>query len=945
MTERKDCKQYSGNTDVLKLLHTRLVNVMLKLGYKDLTPIQELAIPQVLRCRNVLIIAPTGSGKTEATLFPIISEIIRHGYKPIAALYITPLRALNRDIFNRLIKICDLLGISVDIRHGDTPQSRRKLIDMSPPHIIITTPETLSYILINKRLRPHLRHVRWVIIDEFHELLSSKRGAQLLINIARLERISKYRIHRIALSANVGDMDKIKEYLVPNSAVCEAVISAIRESEVKVVPCIGKDKHEVIADIVKNEGRALIFTNTRDEAEWLGSKLMGKGINLRVHHGSLSKSERIEAERLLKKGEIKAIVATSSLELGIDVGHIPIVIQSSSPRQANKLLQRIGRSMHRFYLKARGVIVTSDSIDDTLESAVIARRTLVGDLEGLTIPIEPLDVLAHAIVGMALEDPERGVSINEIIDIVKNVKHYEYIDLRTVKELVDLLLSFGYLRKLGEHLVATEKGKLYYLKTTMIVDTSQYAVIDVLENRVIGNLDEEFVITSIKEGDSIVLSGKVWKVLSIDDDSKKLLVEPAEFSEALIPTWVGETIPVHYKVAREVCGLRRLVGMGYIPSVYKSILNDEGLKYVTKVINEHLKRGYPLPSDNLVLIEIVRESRPIVIIHSCLGSNGNRGLGIILSYLISSYLGLSPTLSTDPYRVVIQLPVHYEVNYLKNIITKVLNYIKSADMNELLIRSLENTKLFTYALYNVLSRLGIVRPDMPRNIINTLINEFSQHRILRREAINEIKTRYIDVNALEKFMEKLKSGSLIIKYVVADRPSPIGSEGFTLKIYFDRVKVSTLPSNIIKELIKRRILSREVILVCMMCRYSWRAVIGDLPETIRCPKCGYGLITMINPNLRDVNTVKELIIRGMKAGRNYKFVLSNDEKKLFEELMDIAKLVLIYGKKAIIALQARGVGPKTAMRLISETLSSDEEFYLKIYEYERMYARTRKYWR
>ena len=945
MSSEECSRSSASNTNVLSVLHTRLVDVMLRLGYRELTPIQELAIPQILKCRNVLIIAPTGSGKTEAALFPIISEILKNNHKPITAIYVTPLRALNRDIFNRLIKLCDLLGISVDLRHGDTPQSRRKLIDMHPPHILITTPETLSYILINMKLRPYLRNVKWVVIDEFHELLNSKRGAQLLVNIARLERISRYRIHRIALSANVGDIDKVKEYLAPHSIVCEAVISAIRESEIKVIPCIGKDRHEVIADIVRNEGKALIFTNTRDEAEWLGNKLMSAGIDLKVHHGSLSRSERVEAEKLLKKGVIQAIVATSSLELGIDIGHIPLVIQSSSPRQAGKLLQRIGRSMHRFYLKARGAIVTSDSLDDILESVVIARRTLTGDLEGPLIPIEPLDVLAHAIIGMALENPKEGIDISEIIDIVKRVRHYEYINVETIRELIDLLLSLGYLRRTNERLKATEKGRLYYLKTTMIVDTSQYLVIDMLGNKAIGNLDEEFVATSIREGNNIVLGGKVWRVLSIDDSSRKLLVEPAEFSEALIPTWVGETIPVHYKVAREVCGLRRLIGMGYIPPIYKSILNEEGFKHVINIIKEHLRRGYPLPSDNLVLIEIIRESRPIVIIHTCLGSNGNRGLGIIISYIISSYLGLSPILSTDPYRITIQLPIYYEISYLRSIVAKVFDYIKNTNIDELLIKSLENTKLFTYALYNVLSRLGIVRPEMPRNVVNALINEFSRYSVLKREAINELKVRYVDVDALKNFTEKLKKGKLIVKYVVADRPSPIGGEGFTLRLYFDRIKVGVLPSNIVQELIKRRILSREVALICMMCRHVWKSVIKDLPNTIRCPKCDYGLITVVNPELRDVELVKNVIAKGMKAGRNYKFVLSSDEKKIFEELMDIAKLVLIYGKKAVIALQARGVGPKTAMRLLSETLSSDEEFYIRIYEYERMYARTRRYWK
>ncbi len=930
----------SNSKEVLRCLHEKLVNIMGKYGYVTLTPIQRLAIPKVLSCKNTLVIAPTGSGKTEAALFPVISDILNYERKPIAALYITPLRALNRDIFNRLKNLCRDLGISIDIRHGDTPQSRRRLINERPPHILVTTPETLSFILINSKLRNALKNLSWVIIDELHDLLTSKRGSQLLLNVGRLRQLSKsFRL--VALSANISDIDKVKECISPDSRVCEAIIESIRDADIRVMYQGAREKYELMYEVVRGYGNALIFTNTRDEAEWLGSKLANLGLEVRVHHGSLSREERSTVEKLLKEGRINAVIATSSLELGIDVGYVPIVIQSSSPRQASKLLQRIGRSMHRIGMKAHGIIVTSRSLDDILESLVLARRTLEGNLEDLPIHYSPLDVLAHAIVGMSLEDVN-GVKINDIFDLVRKVRVYENIDLSDVEALIGLLEELGYIKRLGDKIKGTEKGRLYYLKTTTIVDTSHYVVIDIVTNKRVGLLDEEFVILDLEGSDGIVLAGRPWRVVGLDDDHRKVLVEPLSEGEALIPSWVGETIPVHYKVAREVCGLRKLIALGYIPKIYQELIDNEALNYVKDIITSHLNRGFPLPTENLLLIEIVRGDHPLIIIHTCLGTNGNRGLGIVISKLLTDYLGVTPTLKIDPYRIILQLPASFSDEYLKHVIEKVFKVISQGD-EKLVTNSLKRTRLFDYVLYKVLSRLGIVTPEQPRNVVRTLLSRFSSNKVVVKEVINEIFTRYVDINAILTFMKKLGSGKIQIKIVVTNEPSPLGSEGLKTSVYREKVEIKSLPRKVLIELIRRRIESTEITLICMMCRYSWRSKVMELSDRIKCPRCGYGLVAPLKRN-SNVDEVLKIVEKGMRAGRNYKFVLSNDERKVFEDLMDRSKLVLIYGKKAVIALQGKGIGPKTAQRLLSELLSNDE-LYIKIYEFEKLYARTKRYWK
>ncbi|MEM2594755.1 MAG: DEAD/DEAH box helicase, partial [Sulfolobales archaeon] len=237
------------------MLDERVRNVVLSEGYTILTPIQELAIPKILSGRHVLIVAPTGSGKTEAALFPILSEILRREYlKRTAVLYITPLRALNRDIMKRVRNISLKLGIEVSVRHGDTSSSVRRLIALRPPHILVTTPETFSYILVNRKLRDALKSVRWVVVDELHELLESKRGSQVSANLERLAEIAG-NFQRIGISASIGDIETAKKFLAYGKQVDEAIVEGVREMEIYLLSgYYSVDKSEkvrTIADIVK----------------------------------------------------------------------------------------------------------------------------------------------------------------------------------------------------------------------------------------------------------------------------------------------------------------------------------------------------------------------------------------------------------------------------------------------------------------------------------------------------------------------------------------------------------------------------------------------------------------------------------------------------------------------------------------------------------------------
>src|SRR5215831_12385805 len=479
-----------------------------KEGFLDASPIQQLSIPAILKGENVLLIAPTGTGKTLAAVLPVLDMFLErrasektHG---ISILYVTPLRALNRDLLRRLEEMGRDLDVKIQVRHGDTPTSARSQQAKSPPDMLITTPETLQSILIGKRMKEHLRSVRWVVVDEVHELATDERGVQLSIALERLQELTAVEFQRIGLSATIGEPEKIGQFLAGTSRK----ISILRSDEerglqisVGSVSPTTSDNEEAtklglpvstvararkIQSLIEQHKSTLVFTNTREHAEALASQLHALGTtSVRVHHGSLSRELREEAEKEFQEGKLRAMICTSSLELGIDIGSVDFIIQYTSPRETTRLVQRIGRSGHTLGGTSRGIILTI-SPDDILESAVLIARAKQGRLERPIIHEKALDVLAHQIIGILLQ--QRRITSDEILLLVRRSYPFRDLEPAELDDAIRQLDELRLIRKFGDNISPRNpKALLYYFENLSVIpDVQKYTVFDFFRKRRIG---------------------------------------------------------------------------------------------------------------------------------------------------------------------------------------------------------------------------------------------------------------------------------------------------------------------------------------------------------------------------------------------------------------------------------------------------------------------------
>ncbi len=426
-------------SNVFSQLHPNLQNSLNEKGWVA-TPIQEISIPEIIEGKDRLLIAPTGSGKTLSAVLPIIHRCLDENWEPLAVLYITPLRALNRDIDRRLHDIAESVGLKVGIRHGDTTQSERTRQTRKPPHILVTTPETFQLMFTGKNLRKLLKSVRAVIIDEVHDLAASERGWQLSIGLSRLEALSGKKVQRIGLSATVGNPTEVSRWLSNHEG--EPIIATgqrttqlivdtslpLHEDEIGgielALPPRAHATFREMIEIIRESPPCLLFVNSRNDAETIANRLqkMAPDVKIGVHHGSLATQTRVDMEDQLRKGELSGLVCTSSLELGIDVGKISRIIQIKSPRSVDRMLQRVGRADHRLGGIGIGNLLAWDC-DEISESAVIAEKAMKHELEPVEWRKSPKSVVANQLVMMA--HSFGAYPIDEATEILSNTSQFE----------------------------------------------------------------------------------------------------------------------------------------------------------------------------------------------------------------------------------------------------------------------------------------------------------------------------------------------------------------------------------------------------------------------------------------------------------------------------------------------------------------------------------------
>ena len=427
-------------SNVFSTLHPKLTEALKSRGWKP-TPVQQIALPEIMSGEDRIIIAPTGSGKTLSAVLPILHRCLEEDWEPLAVIYITPLRALNRDVDRRLTEIAEAVGLKIGLRHGDTTQSERAKQVRKPPHLLVTTPETFQLMFTGKNLRKLLTTVKAVIIDEVHDLAASERGWQLNIGLSRLQMMTGKPIQKIGLSATVGNPEQVAKWLSPKDG--KAVIAmGHRDTKLTVEAEPATDEDEIgcmelaiqsprehstyrrLIKILRKDPPCLVFVNSRNDAETIASRLsnMAPDLSIGVHHGSLATETRQKMEDDLREGNLSGLVCTSSLELGIDVGRINRIVQMKSPRSVDSMLQRVGRADHRLGGLGRGHLLSWNA-DDVAEASVIARRAMEGKIEPIEWREMPYSVAANQIVLMA--HSFGAVPISEITTSIANSSQFE----------------------------------------------------------------------------------------------------------------------------------------------------------------------------------------------------------------------------------------------------------------------------------------------------------------------------------------------------------------------------------------------------------------------------------------------------------------------------------------------------------------------------------------
>ncbi|AWR97091.1 ATP-dependent helicase [Acidianus sulfidivorans JP7] len=810
--------------------------------YGSFTPPQRAAIPIIKSYGNVLVSSPTGSGKTLAAFLGILDNLFELADEgkledKIYAIYISPLRALNNDMYKNLITPLEEIkkeynlttNIKVGVRTSDTSSYQKQKMLKDPPHILITTPESFAISMLSPKFSEKLKSAKWIIVDEIHELAESKRGSFLSGFMEIFEKIlAENRLSRIGLSATISPLEEVARFLVGPNRDCKIVDARfVKDVDLKVISPVRDLVHaseeeiangiyKTMIDEIMKHKTTLVFTNTRSAAERVSYKLRKLVENEKLfdadmigaHHSSLSRDVRLEIEDKLKKGELKVVVSSTSLELGIDIGYIDLVLLLSSPKSVSRLLQRLGRAGHHVRSISKGRIIVVDR-DDLVECTVLAKLARERKIDKVHIPKNPLDVLSQIVVASSLLKP---LNISELYNILKDSYAFSTLDFNTLLSVIEYLSGkheledknvYAKIRQ-EDSQIKPKRGSrmIFYLNSGTIPETSLIPVFTE-NNKYVGNLEEEFV-EILTPGDIFVLGGKTYEFITSKEN--KIIVKNAEGQRPTVPSWFSEMLPLAYDSALEVGRFRKEISdmiknkidtKNAVEEISKkySISKHAAFSIYEYILEEYLFTNGKVPNDKLILIEIYddEENRRNFIFNALYGRRTLDALSRALAYIITKDLNLNVRISVSDNGFILTLPsiVDYPINDIFNRLTvdEMYDILSTVILRtEMIKRRFRQTAERSFM---ILKRYKGRNTNLDRRQLNseTLLNvvkEIPNFPVLK-ETIREILEDYMDIRHAMEIVKKIKENEISIEVIGPNNiPSPF-AHGIIAKEHADVV--------------------------------------------------------------------------------------------------------------------------------------------------------------
>lgn len=813
---------------------------------------QEQGWPHILAGRSTLISAPTGSGKTLAAFLACIDSLVRKavdgGLKDeTAVVYVSPLKALSNDIQKNLDsplaeirELADARGIAMAnirtaVRTGDTLTRERQAMLKKPPHILVTTPESLYILLTAEKSRKMLQSVRTVIVDEIHAVADDKRGSHLSLSLERLDLLCSPSPNRVGLSATQNPIELVGRFLAGSAKEEPFIVNVGRRRQFDLAVEVPKQPLEPVASnnlwdetfdrlaaLVQEHRSTLVFVNTRKQAErvamHLGNRLGEEAVA--CHHGSLSRQIRLSAERRLKNGEIKVLVATASLELGIDIGFIDLVCQISNCRSIAAALQRIGRAGHWRGAVPKGRLFPQTR-DELVESAALVHAVRQGAMDKLWIPECSLDILAQQIVAMtAVEEWDE----NELFETVKRAYPYRNLSRRDFDAVIHMLAEgisatrgrYGaYLMhdQVNGRLRARRGARLAAITSGgAIPETNLYAVIAQPEGTPIGTLDEDFAIESHR-GDIILLGNTSWRISTIDNKSGRVFVEDAHGASPTVPFWFGEAPARTNELSHYLSALRARLDASTktVPLEFNALsepsdevrdtidwlksdcgVDDSGASQIIEYIVQGRAILGAVPTENLIVAErFFDEGGGMqLVIHAPFGGRINRAWGLAMrkKFCRSFNFELQAAATEDGLTIALAEQHSFPLG-------DVFYYLAAETVKDTLEQASLQSPIFTTRWkWDAMRALALLRfmggkkvpPYLQRLRSDDLLAsvfpqaaacldnvpgdiEIPDHPLVN-EVMKDVLTEAMDLNGLEEILRKIASGE--IKCLAVDTPTP-----------------------------------------------------------------------------------------------------------------------------------------------------------------------------